>query len=103
MAAGIHFIGGWVVLSAGMDAVEKIKSTCSLRESNSGRAARSSITILTELSAYTILIGRPQGKILHGIPRRRIDSNIRLDLIEMGRKDIDFFKWLRRSSNSFLL
>jgi len=21
----------------------------------------------------------------------------------MGRKDIDFFKWLRRSSNSFLL
>jgi hypothetical protein len=31
-------------------------------------------------NAYRILVGKPEGKILLGIPRRRWEDNIKMDL-----------------------
>jgi hypothetical protein len=37
-----------------------------------------------ERGAYRVLVGKPEGKRLLGIPRRRWVDNIRMDLQEMG-------------------
>jgi hypothetical protein len=35
-------------------------------------------------NTYNILIGTPEGKRLHGRPRRRWEDNIRMDVKEIG-------------------
>jgi hypothetical protein len=41
---------------------------------------------------YRVLVGRPEGKRPHGIPRHRWEDNIKLDLREIG---IDEANWIR--------
>jgi hypothetical protein len=38
---------------------------------------------------YNILVGRPEGRIPLGRPRRRWEDNIKMDLGEMGFGDVD--------------
>jgi hypothetical protein len=40
-------------------------------------------------NAYTLLVGKPEGKKPLGRPRRRCVDNIRMDLLEMGWSDVD--------------
>jgi hypothetical protein len=44
---------------------------------------------------YKILVGMPEGKILLGIPRRRWEYNIKMDLKEIGFGVWIEFIWLR--------
>jgi len=54
-----------------------------------------------ERGIYRILVGRPEGKIPLGRPRRRWEDNIKMDLREsMGRTG---FGWLRIGSSGRLL
>jgi hypothetical protein len=48
-ALGTHWMGGWMGLRAGLDAVAERKIPCPCRQSNPGRPARCLITVLTEL------------------------------------------------------
>jgi hypothetical protein len=41
-------------------------------------------------NAYRILVGTPEGKRPLGIPRRRREDNIKMDLREMGWDSIDW-------------
>ncbi|KAJ4448789.1 hypothetical protein ANN_00180 [Periplaneta americana] len=41
-------------------------------------------------NAYRVLVGRPEGKIPLGRPRRRWEDNIKMDLREVGYDDIDW-------------
>jgi hypothetical protein len=41
-------------------------------------------------NAYKLLVGKPEGKRLLGRPRRRWVDNIRMDLGEVGRGDVDW-------------
>jgi hypothetical protein len=41
---------------------------------------------------YRVLVGRPEGKRLLGIPRRRWEDNIKMDLREVG---IDGANWIQ--------
>jgi hypothetical protein len=41
-------------------------------------------------NAYGLLVGKPEGKIPLGRPRRRWVDNIRMDLEEMGWGDVDW-------------
>jgi hypothetical protein len=41
-------------------------------------------------NAYRILVGKPEGKIPLGRPRRRWEDNIRMDLREIGWGGIDW-------------
>jgi len=41
--------------------------------------------------AYSILVGKPEGKRPLGRPRRRWKLNIRLDLGEIGWKGVDWY------------
>jgi hypothetical protein len=41
-------------------------------------------------NAYRLLVGKPEGKRPIGIPRRRWVDNIRMDLGEVGRGDVDW-------------
>jgi hypothetical protein len=45
---------------------------------------------------YRLLVGRPEGKIPLGRPRRRWEDNIKLDLREMV---IDGANWIRLSQD----
>jgi hypothetical protein len=40
-------------------------------------------------NAYTLLVGKPEGKRPLGRPRRRWVDNIRMDLEEVGWGDVD--------------
>jgi hypothetical protein len=40
--------------------------------------------------AYRILVGRPEGRRPLGRPRRRWEDNIKMDLQEVGWKDVDW-------------
>jgi hypothetical protein len=40
---------------------------------------------------YNILVGRPEGRIPLGRPRRRSEDNIKIDLRETGFGDVDWF------------
>jgi hypothetical protein len=40
-------------------------------------------------SAYRLLVGKPEGRRLLGIPRRRWLYNIMMDLVEVGWGDVD--------------
>ena len=39
---------------------------------------------LKSRNAYTVLVGKPEGKITLGRPRRRWEVNIKVDLKEVG-------------------
>jgi hypothetical protein len=39
--------------------------------------------------AYNILVGRPEGRRPLGRPRRRWEDNIKMDLREIGFRDVD--------------
>jgi hypothetical protein len=41
-------------------------------------------------SAYRILVGKPEGKRPLGIPRRRWEDNIKIDLREIGWDGVDW-------------
>jgi hypothetical protein len=41
-------------------------------------------------SAYRILVGRPKGKRPNGRPRHRWEENTKMDLQELGWRDIDW-------------
>ena len=41
-------------------------------------------------SVYKCLVGKPEGKRPLGRPRRRWEDNIKMDLQEMGRGDMDW-------------
>jgi hypothetical protein len=40
--------------------------------------------------AYRLLVGKPDGNRPLGRPRRRWVDNIRMDLVEVGRSDVDW-------------
>jgi hypothetical protein len=44
---------------------------------------------------YGVLVGRPEGKRPMGIPRRRWDDNIKMDLQEVGGVVGNGWSWLR--------
>jgi hypothetical protein len=43
-------------------------------------------------NTYKILVRKPEGKIQHKSPRRRMEDNIRMDLREIGWEHVD---WMR--------
>jgi hypothetical protein len=43
--------------------------------------------------AYTILVGRPEGRRPLGRPRRRWEDNIKMDLRKTGFGDVDWIHW----------
>jgi hypothetical protein len=43
--------------------------------------------------AYSILIGRPEGRTSLGRPRCRWEDNIKMDLREIGFGDVDWIQW----------
>jgi hypothetical protein len=43
--------------------------------------------------AYNILVGRPEGRKPLGRPRRRREDNIKMDLWEIGFRDVDWIHW----------
>jgi hypothetical protein len=43
--------------------------------------------------AYSILVGRPEGRRPLGRPRRRWEDNIKMDLWEIGFWDVDWIHW----------
>jgi hypothetical protein len=42
-----------------------------------------------------ILVGRPEGRRPLGRPRRRWEDNIKMDLREIGFRDVDWIHWAR--------
>jgi hypothetical protein len=42
-----------------------------------------------------ILVGRPEGMIPLGRPRRRWEDNINMDLREIGFGDVDWIHWVQ--------
>jgi hypothetical protein len=54
-------------------------------------------------NAYSILVGKPEGKKLLGRPRRRRVDNIKMDLIDMGWGGVDCIVWLRIWNSGGLL
>jgi hypothetical protein len=51
-------------------------------------------------NAYRLLVGKPEGKIPLGRPRRRWVGNIRMDLGEVGWGDVDWID-LAQDRNSW--
>jgi hypothetical protein len=45
-----------------------------------------------ERKVYKVLVGRPEGKRPLGRPMRRWEDGIRMDLREIGLKDVDWFR-----------
>jgi hypothetical protein len=43
--------------------------------------------------AYNILVGRPEGRRSLGRPRRRWEDKIKMDLREIGFRDVDWIRW----------
>jgi hypothetical protein len=41
---------------------------------------------------YRILVGKPEGKRPLGRPRRKWEDNIKVDLLEVGCGDMDWFE-----------
>jgi hypothetical protein len=49
-----------------------------------------------ERKLYKVLVGKPEGKRPLGRPRRRWEDGIRMDLREIGLRDVD---WIRLSQD----
>jgi hypothetical protein len=43
--------------------------------------------------AYSILVGRPEGRRPLGRSRRRLEDKIKMDLREIGFVDVDWINW----------
>jgi hypothetical protein len=43
--------------------------------------------------AYNILVVRPEGRRPLGRPRRRWEDNMKMDLREIGFRDVDWIRW----------
>jgi hypothetical protein len=43
-----------------------------------------------KINACTLLVGKPEGKWPLGRPIRRWVDNIRMDLLELGLRDVDY-------------
>jgi hypothetical protein len=41
-------------------------------------------------NAYRLLVGKPEGRRPIGRPRRWWEDNIRMDLVQVGREDVDW-------------
>jgi len=54
-------------------------------------------------NAYKILVRKPKRKIPHTRPRHRWKESIRMDVREMGWKDMTGFIWLRIGTSDRLL
>jgi hypothetical protein len=52
---------------------------------------------------YKVLVGKPEGKIPLGRPRRRWEDGIRMDLREIGLGGVDWIYWLRTGTGGGLL
>jgi hypothetical protein len=64
------------------DIIRMIKSK---RMRCTGHVAR-----MEKINAYRVLVGKPEGKRLLGIPRRRRDDNIKMHLREVGWGGMDW-------------
>ena len=53
--------------------------------------------------AYSILMGRPEGKRPLGRPERRKEDNIKMDLQQIGWETWNGFIWLRIGTGGGLL
>jgi hypothetical protein len=53
--------------------------------------------------AYSILVGRSEGRRPLGRPRRRWEDNIKMDLREIGFGDVDWIICLRIGTGDWLL
>jgi hypothetical protein len=49
-----------------------------------------------ERKVYKVLVGKPEGKIPLGRPRRRWEDGIRMDLRDIGLGNVD---WIRLAQN----
>jgi hypothetical protein len=56
-----------------------------------------------ERKVYKVLVGKPEGKRPLGIPRRRWEDGIRMDLRETGLGVWIVFDWLRTGTGGGLL
>jgi hypothetical protein len=54
------------------------------------RCARNVACIGEMRSASSVLVGKPEGKRPLGRPKRSWENNIRMDLTEVGWKDVDW-------------
>jgi hypothetical protein len=54
-------------------------------------------------NAYSILVGKPEGRRPLGRPRRRWEDNIKMDLREIGFGDVDWIIWFRIGTGGGLL
>jgi ribosome biogenesis protein Nip4 len=45
--------------------------------------------------ANNILVGKPEGRRSLGRPRRRWEDNIKMDLEEIGFRDVDWIHWVQ--------
>ena len=52
--------------------------------------ARCRTRMVGKRNACRVLVGKPDGKRLHGEPRRRCEFDIKTDLEEAGRKVVDW-------------
>jgi hypothetical protein len=50
-------------------------------------------------NVFNILFGKPEAKRQLGRPRRKLEDDIRMDLMEIRRKVLTGFIWLRRGDN----
>jgi hypothetical protein len=53
--------------------------------------------------AYNILVGRPEERRPLGRPRHRCEDNIKLDLREIGFRDMDWIHWTQDSDRWWAL
>jgi hypothetical protein len=84
---GTHWIGGWVDLRVGLDAVPRRIYSSPCQESKPTRH----VTRLQESrNSYKILVGKALGKLLFA--RLRRDGNVNMDLRE---RDCEGRIWLR--------
>jgi hypothetical protein len=68
-----------------------LPSIIRIMKSRSMRWARHVARMGEKKNVYRLLVGKPQGNRPLGRPRHRWVDNIRMDLVEVGRGDVDWF------------
>jgi hypothetical protein len=61
-----------------------------IMKARSMRWARNVARVGEKRNAYRLLVGKPERRRPLGRPRRRWLDNIRMDLVEVGRSDVDW-------------
>jgi hypothetical protein len=54
---------------------------------------------MEKINEFKILVGKPEGKISVGRPRRRCEDNIKIDLGEIGLEGVD---WIYLAHDRYL-